>query len=65
MTAIDRLRTVLGLANVIVQSQIKSFGMLAMAAYGAHCKIEGFAFLPITSFTMACTTAAPAPSNGT
>ena len=31
-------------------------GMLAMAAYGAHCKIEGFAFLPITSFTMACTT---------
>lgn len=30
--------------------------MLAMAAYGAHCKIEGFAFLPITSFTMACTT---------
>ena len=32
------------------------FGMLAMAAYGAHCKIEGFAFLPITSFTMACTT---------
>ena len=26
-------------ANVIVQSQINSFGMLAMAAYGAHCKI--------------------------
>ena len=47
---------VIGLANVIVQSQINSFGMLAMAAYGAHCKIEGFAFLPITSFTMACTT---------
>ena len=48
--------SVIGLANVIVQSQINSFGMLAMAAYGAHCKIEGFAFLPITSFTMACTT---------
>lgn len=47
---------VIGLANVIVQSQINSFGMLAMAAYGAHAKIEGFAFLPITSFTMACTT---------
>ena len=47
---------VIGLANVIVQSQINSFGMLAMAAYGAHCKVEGFAFLPITSFTMACTT---------
>lgn len=26
---------VIGLANVIVQSQINSFGMLAMAAYGA------------------------------
>ena len=47
---------VIGLANVIVQSQINSFGMLAMAAYGAHTKVEGFAFLPITSFTMACTT---------
>lgn len=48
--------SVIGLANVIVQSQINSFGKLAMAAYGAHAKIEGFAFLPITSFNMAVTT---------
>jgi Na+-driven multidrug efflux pump len=48
--------SVISLANVIVQSQINSFGTLAMAAYGAHAKIEGFAFLPITSFNMACTT---------
>ena len=27
-----------------------------MAAYGTHAKIEGFAFLPITSFNMASTT---------
>ena len=48
--------SVIGLANVVVQSQINSFGKLAMAAYGTHAKIEGFAFLPITSFNMACTT---------
>lgn len=48
--------SVIGLANVIVQSQINSFGMMAMAAFGTHSKIEGFAFLPIMSFTMAITT---------
>ena len=48
--------SVIGLANVIVQSQINSFGSLAMAAYGTHAKIEGFGFLPITSFNMASTT---------
>lgn len=48
--------SVIGFANVIVQSQINSFGKLAMAAYGTHAKIEGFAFLPITSFNTACTT---------
>ena len=41
--------SVIAFANVIVQSQINSFGKLAMAAYGTHAKIEGFAFLPITS----------------
>ncbi len=48
--------SVIAFANVIVQSQINSFGKLAMAAYGTHAKIEGFAFLPITSFNMAATT---------
>lgn len=48
--------SMIGLANVIVQSQINSFGKPAMAAYGTHAKIEGFAFLPITSFNMASTT---------
>lgn len=48
--------SVIGFANVIVQSQINSFGTVATAAYGTHSKIEGFAFLPITSFNMATTT---------
>ena len=48
--------SVIALANVIVQTQINSFGKLATAAYGAHAKIEGFAFLPIMSFNMAITT---------
>lgn len=30
--------------------------MTLMAGYGAYSKLEGFAFLPITSFTMALTT---------
>ena len=45
-----------GFANVIVQTQINSFGKFATAGYGVHAKIEGFAFLPITSFNMATTT---------
>lgn len=48
--------SVVSFANVIVQSQINSFGKIAMAAYGTYAKIDGFAFLPITSFNMACTT---------
>ena len=45
----------LALANVVVQSYINAFGEMAMAGYGAYSKIEGFAFLPINSFTMAMT----------
>lgn len=48
--------SVIAIANVVVQSNINSFGEMAMAGCGAYSKIEGFAFLPITSFTMAITT---------
>ncbi|MBO4385239.1 MAG: MATE family efflux transporter [Clostridia bacterium] len=48
--------SVIGLANVIVQRNINSFRKIATAAYGSYSKIEGFAFLPINSFTMALTT---------
>lgn len=48
--------SIIAIANVVVQSNINSFGDMAMAGCGAYSKIEGFAFLPITSFTMALTT---------
>ncbi|MCH3972124.1 MAG: MATE family efflux transporter [Oscillospiraceae bacterium] len=48
--------SVIGLANVIVQTNINSFGADAMAGYGSYAKIEGFAFLPITCFAMALAT---------
>ena len=48
--------SVIGLANVIVQKNINSFMRIATAGYGVYSKIEGFAFLPINSFTMALTT---------
>ncbi len=48
--------SVIAFANVVVQSNINAFGEMAMAGYGAYSKIEGFGFLPITSFTLALTT---------
>ena len=48
--------SVIGLANVVVQSNINTFGKVAMAGCGIYSKIEGFAFLPVQSFTMALTT---------
>lgn len=47
--------SVIGFANVLVQTHINSFGALAMAACGAYSRIEGFVFLPIMSFSMALT----------
>ena len=48
--------SVIGFANVVVQANINAFGTMAVAGCGAYSKIEGFAFLPITSFTIALTT---------
>ncbi|NLY86817.1 MAG: MATE family efflux transporter [Tissierellia bacterium] len=48
--------SVIALANVIVQSNINSFGSVAMAGSGSYSKLEGFSFLPITSFSVALTT---------
>lgn len=47
--------SVIGLANVVVQSNINSFEAIAVAGCGAYSKIEGFVFIPITSFAMAMT----------
>ncbi len=48
--------SVIGLANVIIQSYINAFGAGAMAGYGTYVKIEGFAFLPINCFSLALST---------
>lgn len=48
--------SVISFANVLVQTNINSFGSDAMAACGSYSKIEGFAFLPVTCFSMGLTT---------
>ena len=48
--------SIIALANVVVQSNINHFGDMAVAGCGAYSKLEGFAFLPITSFTAAIST---------
>ena len=48
--------SVISIANVFVQTNINAFGKMAMAGCGSYSKIEGFAFLPVTCFTMALTT---------
>ncbi len=48
--------SVIGLANVFVQSNINTFESNATAGCGAYAKIEGFAFLPVTCFMLALST---------
>lgn len=47
---------IVSFSNVIVQSNINSFGAMAMAGCGSYSKIDGFAILPVMSFSMALTT---------
>lgn len=49
-------QSIISLSNVIVQTNINSFGPWAMAGYGAYSKVDGFAMLPLQSFCMAATT---------
>lgn len=48
--------SVINFANIIVQTNINTFASFAVAGSGAYSKIEGFAFLPITSFSLSLTT---------
>lgn len=48
--------SVIAFANVVVQTNINSFGKAAMAGCGSYSKLEGFAFLPVTCFTQALST---------
>ncbi len=48
--------SIIAFANVIVQSNINVFRPDTVAGCGTYSKLEGFAFLPITCYTMALTT---------
>ena len=47
---------IVSFSNVIVQSNINAFGSLAMAGCGSYTKIDGFAILPVMSYSLALTT---------
>ena len=47
---------IVSFSNVIVQSNFNAFGSLAMAGCGSYTKIDGFAILPVMSYSMALTT---------
>ena len=47
---------IISFANVVVQANINAFGAAAMAGCGAYSRIDSFAFLPVTCFSMALTT---------
>ena len=40
-------------SNVVVQSQINTFGLEVMAGFTAYMKIDGFLFMPIDAFCLA------------
>ncbi len=47
---------IVSLSNVIVQANINSFGAIAMAGAGSYMKVDGFAVMPVMSFSMSLTT---------
>ncbi len=47
---------IVSLSNVVVQANINSFGAIAMAGAGSYMKVDGFAIMPVMSFSMALTT---------
>lgn len=44
--------SVISIGNVVIQTNINAFGEFAMTGSGAHSKIEGFVFIPITSMVL-------------
>lgn len=48
--------SVISLANIVVQSNINSFGDDAIAGVGSYVRLEGIIFIPVTSFGFALTT---------
>lgn len=47
---------IISFSNIIVQANINSFGPAAMAGCSSYTKVDGFALLPVMSFSMAVTT---------
>ncbi len=47
---------IVSFSNVFVQSNINSFGPLAMAGSGSYSKIDSFATMPVMTFSMSITT---------
>lgn len=48
--------SMISIANVVVQTCINGFGAAAVAGCGSYSKLEGFAFLPVVSFSQALAT---------
>ena len=48
--------SVISIGNMVIQTNINSFGSFAMSGQGAYSKLEGIAFLPITSMSMSIPT---------
>ncbi len=46
----------LSLGNIVVQSNVNTFGEYAMAGMGAHARLEGFVFIPVISISMGLST---------
>lgn len=48
--------SVISIGNVVVQTNVNSFGEYAMSGMGSHSKIEGFVFIPIMSMSLTMST---------
>ena len=48
--------SVIAIANVVVQTNINSFGDIAVAGCGSYTKVEGFLFIPVMCLSMTLTT---------
>ncbi|MBK5201768.1 MAG: polysaccharide biosynthesis C-terminal domain-containing protein [Spirochaetaceae bacterium] len=48
--------SVVSLSNVLIQSNINSFGDIAMAGNSAYARIQAFAIIPLKGFAMSITT---------
>ena len=48
--------SVVSIGNLVIQTNINTFGAYAMSGHGAYSKIEGLAFLPIMSMSLSLPT---------